>query len=63
VFYWSALIGGLMTLAASAIALGRRIFIPEVRAMSSQLGRLSGPFWRSGFVPRTQGARGLRWRA
>ncbi len=37
VFYWSALIGGLMTLAGSLIALGRRIFIPEVRAMSSQV--------------------------
>ncbi len=37
VFYWLALIGGLMTLAGSVIALGRRIFIPEVRAMSSQL--------------------------
>jgi nitrate reductase gamma subunit len=37
VFYWSALIGGLMTLAGSVIALARRIFIPEVRAMSSQL--------------------------
>jgi nitrate reductase gamma subunit len=37
VFYWSALIGGLMTLTGSVIALARRIFIPEVRAMSSQL--------------------------
>ncbi len=36
-FYWSALIGGLMTLAGSVIALMRRIVIPEVRAMSSQL--------------------------
>lgn len=36
-FYWAALIGGLMTLAGSVIALGRRFLIPEVRAMSSQL--------------------------
>lgn len=37
VFYWFALIGGLMVLAGSTIALARRFFIPEVRAMSSQL--------------------------
>ncbi len=37
VFYWLALIGGLMTLAGSVIALIRRIVVPEVRAMSSQL--------------------------
>ncbi len=37
IFYWFALVGGLMTLAGSVIALCRRIFIPEVRAMSSQL--------------------------
>ncbi len=37
VFYWLALIGGLMTLAGSVIALVRRIVVPEVRAMSSQL--------------------------
>ncbi len=37
IFYWLALIGGLMTLAGSAIALIRRIVVPEVRAMSSQL--------------------------
>jgi len=37
VFYWLALIGGLMTLAGSAIALARRIVVPEVRAMSSQV--------------------------
>ncbi len=36
VFYWLALSGGLMTLAGSAIALIRRIVVPEVRAMSSQ---------------------------
>lgn len=36
-FYWLALIGGLMTLTGSAIALIRRIVVPEVRAMSSQL--------------------------
>ncbi len=34
VFYWLALIGGLMTLAGSVIALVRRIVVPEVRAMS-----------------------------
>jgi nitrate reductase gamma subunit len=34
VFYWLALIGGLMTLAGALIALARRIVIPEVRAMS-----------------------------
>ncbi|MFQ5551681.1 MAG: respiratory nitrate reductase subunit gamma [Gemmatimonadales bacterium] len=34
VFYWLALIGGLMTLAGSVIALIRRIVVPEVRAMS-----------------------------
>jgi nitrate reductase gamma subunit len=34
VFYWLALIGGLMTLAGAVIALTRRIVIPEVRAMS-----------------------------
>ncbi len=34
VFYWLALIGGLMTLAGALIALIRRIAIPEVRAMS-----------------------------
>ncbi|MHA1524850.1 MAG: respiratory nitrate reductase subunit gamma [Alphaproteobacteria bacterium] len=37
VFYWLALIGGLMTLAGSVIALMRRFIVPEVRAMSSQL--------------------------
>lgn len=37
VFYWFALIGGLMALAGSSIALLRRFVIPEVRAMSSQL--------------------------
>jgi len=36
-FYWLALIGGLATLAGSIIALIRRIVVPEVRAMSSQL--------------------------
>ncbi len=36
VFYWLALIGGLMTLAGALIALTRRIVVPEVRAMSSQ---------------------------
>ncbi len=34
VFYWAGLVGGLMTLAGSVISLGRRFFIPEVRAMS-----------------------------
>ena len=34
IFYWLALIGGLMTLAGALIALIRRIAIPEVRAMS-----------------------------
>ncbi len=34
VFYWLALIGGLMTLAGALIALARRIVVPEVRAMS-----------------------------
>ena len=34
VFYWLALIGGLMTLVGSVIALVRRIVVPEVRAMS-----------------------------
>lgn len=37
VFYWFALVGGLMVLAGSSIALLRRFVIPEVRAMSSQL--------------------------
>jgi nitrate reductase gamma subunit len=37
IFYWLALIGGLMTLTGSVIALLRRILVPEVRAMSSQL--------------------------
>ncbi len=37
VFYWLALIGGLMTLTGAVIALVRRIVVPEVRAMSSQL--------------------------
>jgi nitrate reductase gamma subunit len=37
VFYWLALVGGLMTLTGSVIALVRRIVVPEVRAMSSQL--------------------------
>lgn len=37
VYYWLALIGGLMTLTGSVIALVRRIVVPEVRAMSSQL--------------------------
>ncbi len=34
IFYWLALIGGLMTLAGSLIAFVRRIIVPEVRAMS-----------------------------
>ena len=34
IFYWAGLAGGLMTLAGSLIALGRRLVIPEVRAMS-----------------------------
>ncbi len=34
VFYWGGLVGGLMTLAGSGIALGRRFVVPEVRAMS-----------------------------
>ncbi|MFQ5974504.1 MAG: respiratory nitrate reductase subunit gamma, partial [Alphaproteobacteria bacterium] len=34
VFYWAGLVGGLMTLAGSGIALVRRIVVPEVRAMS-----------------------------
>ncbi len=34
VFYWAGLVGGLMTLAGSVIALLRRIVVPEVRAMS-----------------------------
>ena len=34
IFYWLALIGGLMTLAGSVIAFIRRIVVPEVRAMS-----------------------------
>ena len=34
VFYWLALIGGLMTLAGAVIALARRFVVPEVRAMS-----------------------------
>ena len=34
IFYWLALIGGLMTLVGSVIALIRRIVVPEVRAMS-----------------------------
>ncbi len=34
VFYWLALIGGLMTLAGSVVALIRRMIVPEVRAMS-----------------------------
>jgi nitrate reductase gamma subunit len=34
IFYWLALIGGLMTLAGALIALIRRVAIPEVRAMS-----------------------------
>ena len=34
IFYWSALIGGLMTLAGSVISLARRFVVPEVRAMS-----------------------------
>jgi nitrate reductase gamma subunit len=34
VFYWAGLVGGLMTLAGSVIALIRRIVVPEVRAMS-----------------------------
>ncbi len=37
IFYWLALIGGLMTLAGSVIALARRIVVPEVRAMSNQV--------------------------
>ncbi len=37
VFYWLALVGGLMTLAGSIIAITRRIVVPEVRAMSSQV--------------------------
>ncbi len=34
VFYWLALIGGLMTLVGSVVALIRRMIVPEVRAMS-----------------------------
>ena len=34
IFYWLALIGGLMTLAGAVIAFVRRIIVPEVRAMS-----------------------------
>ncbi|MHA1570085.1 MAG: respiratory nitrate reductase subunit gamma [Alphaproteobacteria bacterium] len=34
VFYWSGLVGGLMTLAGSILALVRRFNVPEVRAMS-----------------------------
>jgi len=34
VFYWTALVGGLMTLAGAVVALIRRIVVPEVRAMS-----------------------------
>jgi len=34
IFYWAALVGGLMTLAGAVIALARRIVVPEVRAMS-----------------------------
>ena len=34
IFYWSALIGGLMTLVGSVISLARRFVVPEVRAMS-----------------------------
>lgn len=37
VFYWLALLGGLALLAGSAIALIRRIVVPEVRAISSQV--------------------------
>ncbi len=33
-FYWSALVGGLMVLAGSILALGRRVVVREVRAMS-----------------------------
>lgn len=35
-FYWLALIGGLMVLAGSVMALVRRLTVPEVRAMSNQ---------------------------
>lgn len=35
-FYWLALIGGLMVIAGSVIALLRRFIVPEMRAMSSQ---------------------------
>jgi nitrate reductase gamma subunit len=34
IFYWGALVGGLMTLTGVVIALIRRIVVPEVRAMS-----------------------------
>ncbi len=34
VFYWAALVGGLMTLTGVVIAFLRRIIVPEVRAMS-----------------------------
>jgi nitrate reductase gamma subunit len=34
IFYWLALIGGLMTLVGAVIAFVRRIIVPEVRAMS-----------------------------
>jgi nitrate reductase gamma subunit len=37
IFYWLALIGGLMTLTGSVIALIRRFVVAEVRAMSSQV--------------------------
>ncbi len=36
VFFWLALVGGVMTLVGSVFALVRRIVVPEVRAMSSQ---------------------------
>lgn len=34
VFYWTALVGGLMTLTGALIAMIRRLVVPEVRAMS-----------------------------
>ncbi|HEC90203.1 MAG TPA: respiratory nitrate reductase subunit gamma [Alphaproteobacteria bacterium] len=37
VFYWLGLVGGLMALTGSVVALIRRFVVPEVRAMSSQL--------------------------
>jgi len=36
-FYWLGLAGGIATLAGSILSLSRRILIPEVRAMSSEV--------------------------